>query len=94
MVFRVDIRYHIRSPIVLTNRMAQGCLASNNQSDNPQIKSKCIYDMWTKAKVTKKGALKLVPLGHITIEKPHMLTLEAFSKKWLISPWNGRWFHV
>lgn len=44
--------------------------------------------LWTKAKVTKKGALKLVPLGHITIEKPHMLTLEAFSKKWLISPWK------
>ena len=44
-----------------------------------------------KAKVTKKGALKLVPLGHITmvtIEKPHMLTIEAFSKKWLISPWK------
>ena len=47
--------------------------------------------LWTIAKVTKKGALKLVPLGHITMvidERPNMLTIEAFSKKWLISPWK------
>ncbi|CAK9094208.1 Uncharacterized protein SCF082_LOCUS44288, partial [Durusdinium trenchii] len=47
--------------------------------------------LWTLAKVTKKGALKLVPLGHITMvidERPNMLTIEAFSKKWLISPWK------
>ena len=46
---------------------------------------------WAIAKVARKGALKLVPVGHITMvtdEKPHMLTIEAFSKKWLITPWK------